>query len=334
MSAPQPAGAPGIPLTRRVLEQLSRQGTVSGQSLGEALGVTRAAVWKAVQALRAQGYPVESLGGRGYRLPGGLEPLDAAALQASLPGELACPVEAVEVTGSTNADLLGRLNEPLPRALFAERQRCGRGRWGRHWESDPGSGIYFSLAWPFEAAAGGLAALSLVTALHLAEVLEAWGVPELGLKWPNDLLRGEAKLGGILVELAGEIPGPCRAVVGVGVNWRAGEALAGRAGRAVAGVADAAPAAPGRGRQALAAELLAATARACRSVEQGSAGQQLRDGWPRYDRLRDRPVTVTLPRGELQGVARGIDPDGALRLETAEGVTRLWSGEPELRVRA
>ena len=83
-----------------------------------------------------------------------------------------------------------------------------------------------------------------------------------------------------------------------------------------------------------AAELLAAAARACRSVEQGSAGQRLRDGWPRYDRLRDRPVTVTLPRGELQGVARGIDPDGALRLETPEGVTRLWSGEPELRVRA
>ncbi|MDZ7824717.1 MAG: biotin--[acetyl-CoA-carboxylase] ligase [Gammaproteobacteria bacterium] len=146
------------------------------------------------------------------RIPGGLELLEAAAIEAALAGPRgrATPVEVLGITGSTNDDARGRLasgGRP-PFAMLAEAQQSGRGRRGRQWSSPVASNLYLTLA---EALPGGPESsrgLSLAVGVAVAEGLARVSGVDVDLKWPNDLLVGGAKLGGILVELAETGSGP------------------------------------------------------------------------------------------------------------------------------
>lgn len=147
----------------------------------------------------------------------------------STPAAAAVAVEVVECTGSTNADLMARLTSPHPTAdtlreptlRLALRQTAGRGRAGRVWHSDAGS-LTFSLAWRFARPVTALSGLSLAVGVTVAEVLRARDV-RVSLKWPNDLLQGDGKLGGILIETAGGgslLREECWAVIGIGINMQ------------------------------------------------------------------------------------------------------------------
>src|SRR5471032_3165365 len=125
-------------------------------------------------------------------------------------------VEVVAETGSTNADLLGRINSlRCPVLLIADRQTAGRGRAGRTWLSTPGATLTFSLAWRFKGPLHHMAGLPLAVGVALAETMAALSVP-VQLKWPNDLLRDGKKLAGILVETQLARDGAIWAVTGVG----------------------------------------------------------------------------------------------------------------------
>ncbi len=307
----------------------------SGERLGEALGVGRGAVWKALHSLSDLGIEVHALQGKGYRLAQPLELLEEGAIRDALPVEVRALLSRLEIhpeIDSTNRYLVTRAAEGARSgyACLAERQSAGRGRRGRRWVSPFGANLYLSLLWRFERDPASLGTLSLAAGVAVARALERLGVARLGLKWPNDVVVEGRKLGGLLLELAGEAAGPSRVVVGVGINVRMPDAAARQIDQPWADLqGELGTGTPSRNRIAalVLAELLPAMAAFARS---GFA--PFRSDWARWDVVTGRTVTLHLPDRELPGRALAVDATGALVLEDDSGVRQAYSsGEVSLR---
>ena len=226
----------------------------SGEWLAKELKVSRAAVWKAVERLRALGVEVQALPRRGYRLSNPVELLDARRIGAELGPERVAQLRTLDLmfeVDSTNSRLLGNAPPPLglADACLSELQHAGRGRRGRRWIAPFGASVALSLAWTFSDGAGALAALSLGVGVAVARALERAGARGVTLKWPNDIWLRDRKLGGVLIELRAEASGPAHVVIGVGVNVdlpAAARREIEAGGVRVAAVADACAAMPSR----------------------------------------------------------------------------------------
>jgi BirA family biotin operon repressor/biotin-[acetyl-CoA-carboxylase] ligase len=319
-----------------LLQALAPGDAVSGAALGRALGTSRTAIWKGVQRLVELGLEIEARPGLGYRLAAPLELLDAERLRRDLPAAAGARLAGVEVlaqTDSTNSRVLAADTPPGELvACLAEYQSAGRGRRGRSWLAAPGHAVCLSVGGRMPAGPADFAGLPPAVGLACAEALERLGVPGVRLKWPNDLLLGAGKLGGILIELRGEAQGPATVAVGVGVNVRIGARLRAEIG-AAGGLPPAALAdvAPDLGRNAVAAALLAAVVEVLGRVP-GTLDPETLAAWARRDALRDREVCLETPGRAETGVARGIDASGALLLEAADGtLRRVTAGEVTLR---
>ena len=309
----------------------------SGQAMADAEGVTRAAVWKAVRALRARGVDVHAVAGKGYRLARPVEWLDRKRLFDAFPDGTRARIERLDLlrtAGSTNSELLAGA-PPTPgraRVCIAEFQTSGRGRRGRSWSSPPGTGLAFSVAWRFEMPPQRLSSLSLASGVALAESLSACRCG-LGLKWPNDLVWQGRKVGGILTELSGETEGATTAVVGVGINhhlparWSPDAMPAGGLEptdlHAVLG-----PDLPGR--NAVGAALVAGLIDGFLRFEREGFIPFAR-AWRDLDVLQGRKVTVSRRSLRTTGIARGIDLSGALLLEGMDGLVRIYTGDVSAR---
>jgi BirA family biotin operon repressor/biotin-[acetyl-CoA-carboxylase] ligase len=325
-------------LNRRleVLRQLADGREHSGESLAAALDVSRAAVWKHVQQLGQWGLEVEALAGRGYRLRAPLDLLDAEAVRASLPSlarERLRSLSVLEETGSTNEVLSAVEDLPPGRldACLAEFQTSGRGRRGRSWIAPFGSGVCLSVGWCFAEAPPQLSALSLAAGIGTRRALAQCGVEGITLKWPNDVLHDGSKLGGILCELRAETAGPAYVVVGVGLNVdlppAAREAIVAEGLQPVS-LADLAGELPSR--SVLAGALIGQLALAME--EFGRAGfAPFHEEWQSADALSSRPVRLQRAGRSMEGVARGIDTDGALLFERGGELERVVSGEVTVR---
>jgi BirA family biotin operon repressor/biotin-[acetyl-CoA-carboxylase] ligase len=317
-----------------LLRQLADGEFHSGEVLARQSGVSRTAVWKQLAGLRELGVELESVRGRGYRIPGGLDLLDADVVRGLL-DPAACArlgeLLLLHTVDSTNAELLRREPSASGRAQVctAERQSSGRGRRGRPWTSPFARNLYLSVAWQFEQGAAALEGLSLAVGVAAAAALEACGLPGPQLKWPNDLLYGGRKVGGVLIEMSGDAAGPCRAVVGIGLNVAMPAGLAAPIEQPWTDLASVAAAtAPTRNRllAQLLNELLPLLA------EFGETGfGPWRRRWSVLDAHADRPVQVINGNRRLAGTARGVDSRGALQLETTTGTVSLYGGEISLR---
>jgi len=325
-------------LAQRVFRRLGNGEFSSGQALATEFGVTRSAVWKAVQLLEAAGARIDATPNRGYRLAAGLAALDAARITAGLSPAVRQRLAACDVVWSlpsTNAALLAA-QEPAPGraiALLAEHQTTGRGRRGREWIAPLGGALCLSLAWTFPALPQDLGALSLAVGVCARRSLGARGVRGVALKWPNDLVAGERKLGGILIEMRAEAAGPVLVVIGIGLNVAIGEGVRERVAAAGTDAIDVAELGGDPDRNALAAALLEQLLDALpRFATQGFApfGAE----WREADVLRGRPVAVLLGAQREVGIARGIDAGGALLVETPAGLRRFVGGEVSVRVQA
>ena len=216
---------------RMLLDRLrASRGPLSGEILSRDLGISRVALWKRIGTLRAWGYRISS-GRRGYELTrdDGLAPADLSdhpvpdggsepgAEAAS--GEAGLPVRVLVRTGSTmdEARAWGFRGAPSGAAVLALSQSSGRGRGTRAWESPPG-GLYLSLILRSVLPAACAGALVLEAARSLLETLEASGIRGVSFRWPNDLVAGSRKLGGILAESYGGLDRPEFYILGVGVN--------------------------------------------------------------------------------------------------------------------
>ena len=309
-------------------------GEVSSRVLCERLGVSRAAVWKQVETLRVGGYEIEACSRRGYRLVRAPDTPCAAEVRPLLTTRrIGRDCRYVPETGSTNRDVaaLAQSGADEDVVIVAGQQTAGRGRMTRAWFSPPEVNLYFSLLLRPAVEPGRAASLPLVAGLAVAEALAAL-VPEIDprIKWPNDILIGDKKVCGILCEMQAEtdcvrhiIPG-----IGVNVNLTRGllpEELRGRA-------------------TSLRIETGRVFSRAVVLAAILNRFEPLYDRWCREgfeellpavaarDALAGRTVTLDQGGRHVTGKADGIQPDGALRLITAQGLVPVYSGEAHIGI--
>jgi len=315
-----------------LLAALSPHAAVSGSALARELGVTRAAVWKQIEALRDLGAPIEAVAGRGYRLGWPFEPLDVKAIRAGL--DVATRRRLGDLTvcwqiDSTSSELLRQASAGAAdlSICVAEMQSGGRGRRGRAWRSPLCGNVYFSVLRRFTQGMAALSGLSLVAGLAVSAALRECGVDAALLKWPNDVLIDGRKVAGVLVELGGEFLGPCFAVIGIGINLRLpANARIDQPHIDLASVC--AGQTPSRSRllSALIRQLVGALDR---FSTQGFA--DFRADYAQHDALAGRPVRVQAGGQIHDGVAGGVDVRGALRVRHGDAVATYDSAEVTVR---
>ena len=254
--------------------------------------------------------------------------LDAAVLRRALvrPGGLWRAVEVLASTGSTNADLLARAVAGAPEGvvLAAEEQTSGRGRMGRSWVSPPRAALTFSLlVRPDTVSPARRGWLPLLAGVSVASAVRVAAGVDARLKWPNDVLAGPAKLGGILAEAVGEA-----VVVGIGLNVSTEPSELPPPGPGPGGALPATSlrvlAAPGPAdRERLLTEILAAFEHWYQAWRQAGGDPDrcgLRAEYTRLCATIGRRVRVELPGGQLvSGLAAGVDPDGRLLVRVSSG---------------
>jgi BirA family transcriptional regulator, biotin operon repressor / biotin---[acetyl-CoA-carboxylase] ligase len=303
---------------------------VSGEAISDKLGLSRAAVWKHVNALRAQGYRIDAVPARGYRLveiPDRLGPLELRPLLDT--HHLGRELHWFAEVGSTNdaAKALAEDGALHGAVVVAEAQTAGRGRLGRGWSSPPGKNLYLSAVLRPDLPPSRAPELTLLASVALCEAVRGAGVAA-SIKWPNDLLAGGRKLAGILTEMAAEQDLVHWMVVGVGVNVNAAgedfpEELRPTATSLLLERGTPVP-------RALfaAAFLTALEAWLDRHAAEGFA--PVRAAWREMSSTLGREVRVRTASEDLTGVAEDIDAQGALLVRTAAGLERVLAGDVEM----
>ena len=302
----------------------------SGEALGAALGVSRSAVWKQLQHLESElNLTIHKVRGRGYQLAAPLVLLDEHAIAEFAKGER-WPVFIHDTIDSTNAEglRLATDGQSAPFVVLAERQSAGRGRRGRQWVSPFAENLYYSLVLRVDGGMRQLEGLSLVVGLAVMRTLQAFGLENVGLKWPNDVLVDGRKITGILLELVGDPADVCHVVLGIGINvnmqvndlvdqqWTSMR-------REIGQVVD---------RNRLVAELSQQLQREmARHRRYGFAAFQ--EEWEQAHLWQGRKVSLIAGTTSIDGIALGVDGQGAIRLEV-DGVEKSFSGgELSLRLR-
>lgn len=215
--------------------------------------------------------------------------------------------------------------------VLAEQQHRGRGRRGRRWLSPAASGVWLSWGYRFEAGLGKMDGLSLAIGCAVAQSVTAW-VPAIGLKWPNDLVVGDAKLGGLLIELKGGVRGPTRAVIGVGINVCLDRTAASAEFPDQPWTDLVAEYGSIVDRVEVISRLVPALDRACARFDQAGFAE-FAESFARLDALAGRRVQAVAAAGKtLSGSARGVDDRGRLVLES--GCKRLLLDHAEISIRA
>lgn len=210
-------------LVLRMLE-CQRDRHVSGAWLAEELGVTRNAVWKAVEVLRAEGYVVEAATNRGYRLAQENDLLSPASIERFLPDGHPFDITVRKSVDSTNAEARRRALEGAPEGVVvvAEEQTAGRGRLGKTFYSPAGAGVYLSVVLRPRLQADAAQYLTCAAAVACAQAIEAVTGEEALIKWVNDIFCRGRKVAGILTEGVVDMESGRfeHAVLGMGVNVR------------------------------------------------------------------------------------------------------------------
>lgn len=173
-----------------------------------------------------------------------------------------------------------------------------------------------------------LEGLSLAIGVAVARALRRYGIDEVRLKWPNDVMVRGAKLGGILIEVQAEAGGPCQAIIGVGLNLLLPDDASARLGRAVTDVATV-TGAPVR-KNELGGDMLNELLGLLRDYS-GQRFAGVRQEWMSLDALKGASVRITGLATDLDGVAEGVDERGSLLLRTPDGVQHIQAGEVSLR---
>lgn len=304
-------------------------GFLSGAEIAQAAGLSRAAIWKQVEELRALGYVIEARPHKGYRLvsvPDRAYPEEVqAGLTTTVYGRKAHYLPAVASTND-EAKRLGALGWPEGTLVVAEYQSAGRGRLGRRWSSPPG-GLWFSLIVKPCLALSDLGPLTIVAAVALQRAVRDQTGLETKIKWPNDLVVDGRKLAGILAEASGELGRADLVVIGLGLNVNQ----------------EAADFPPEIRPRAVSLRMLAGGTVARVPIVRAFLGHfETLFFQGKQDRYRQalaeasvnsatlgRRVSVATGAGTVEGRALRLDPDGALVIETETGLVRVLSGEAE-----
>ena len=302
----------------RILERLLAGETVSGQAISAELGVTRAAVWKQIEQLRALGFVIESQGKQGYRLlscPDSLmAPVIARGLQTRWAGRQIVYLPSVDST-NRRARQLAAEGAPHGTLVIADEQTAGRGRRGRGWISPAGEGVFMSLILRPQSHPSEVARLSMQTALAVAQAITRVTGLDARIKWPNDIVCGGRKVCGMLLEMNADEQAVHDVVAGIGINVhqtqfapeieKTASSLDLLSGQRVC-------------RAALVRAFLEAFERAEALAAQGA----LMDAYRARSATLGQRVQVIAPAGSFTGTALEVTDSGSLIVEDEEGQRR------------
>lgn len=306
---------------------------ISGSALAQELAVSRTAVWKAIEQLRTEGYLIESVTNKGYRLSSGSDVLSEEGVKRHLrSGELS--VRVYPSITSTNTVLKGMAGEGAPEglALIAGAQTEGRGRLGRSFYSPPDSGVYLSLLLRPECSAEEATKLTACAAVAVAEAIEELSGLPAGIKWVNDVYIGSKKVSGILTEASVDCESGLMnyVIVGIGINTRVPEGDFPPELREIAGAIFGAEPIP-----ELRCRLAAGVLDRLWGYYAHLNDRAFYEAYKKRSILLGEPINI-LARGKdpVPAVALDIDPDFALLARTEDGsVLRLNTGEVSIRLK-
>ena len=317
--------------SKHLLSVLADGAFHSGTELAQSLGVSRSCIWQHINALTTQGVAVLAVTGKGYRLEHGVELLSAEHIYAQLTDYTRQHISLLEIFSqidSTNRYLVDLPSHEITtgRVCLAEMQTAGKGRRGRQWVSPFGSNIYLSLSWQFNQGYASTQGLSLAVGVAVIRVLRTYGIKNVGLKWPNDIFYAGKKLGGILIEIAGEAEGPCRVVIGLGLNVLLAQHDAKPITQAWTDLTSICRDKVIK-RNCLVAELLAQLIAVLTEFQHSGLAPFITE-WSAYDCLKDQAVSLFIGERAWSGTVRGINANGLLLLEHDDGKVQAYaSGE-------
>lgn len=306
----------------------------SGAQLGTALGVSRTAVWKHLQALEELGLDIFAVPGKGYRLAQPLELLQPDTVVNALTADSRALLSGLEIhphLASTNSHLGSKAGAHLPSgyACLSEYQSAGRGRRGRAWVSPFAANVYLSLLWRFTMSPASLSGLGLVSGVAVARALRQAGLRDLGLKWPNDVMWNGRKLAGTLLEMSGESYGPLCVVIGIGLNIRMPAPAGEHIDQAWVDLETALSKPVSR--NAMAGLLLHHLLLALHRFQTTGLAPFI-DEWRQWDIVTGKTIRLQLPNETLTGIAKGVDRNGALLLQSSGIISSHMAGEVSVRM--
>lgn len=299
----------------------------SGSELGALLGVSRTAIWKALDHLKEFGLEYESHRGKGYRLLSPIDLLDINAVKSSLSKSVqnSVTIHHVLSCSSTNSDIHQYLNsDTYYTVLFAEQQTAGRGRRGRSWCSPFAENLYMSMCFDWVKGTSELQGLSIVVGVVVAELLAEEGVQGVGVKWPNDVWLDGKKVAGILIELEGEVTSSWRVTLGLGLNTH----MSARRGAEIDQPWTCLAEHIDLGRTDIAERLVSKLVGGLNEFAELGFSSFIK----RYDALDALAGEHVILHGpDVEGVVRGVDLNGALLLETEFALQPFHAGELSVR---
>lgn len=305
---------------------------VSGQELCNRFGVSRTAVWKAINRLKKEGYQIEAVQNKGYHMVSSPDVLSVYELESRICTEwLGKNIVYKEVTASTNADVRKMAEDGAENGLvvFADAQTAGKGRRGREWESPKGTNLYFSMLLKPQFEPHKASMITLVAAYSVARVIKEYTGLDAKIKWPNDIVIGKKKVCGILTEMSMERDYIHHIVVGVGINVNE-EVFP----EEIAGMATSLKAEKGSliQRAPLLSKILYQFEKDYLAF---LAAEDLKPFVDEYNNMlvnKGALVKVLDPKGEFSGIAGGISEDGMLIVFKENGqIERVYAGEVSVR---
>jgi BirA family biotin operon repressor/biotin-[acetyl-CoA-carboxylase] ligase len=328
----------GVSRIKSELLDILRDGNFhSGEDLGNLLGVSRTAIWKQLQKLESMGLQLESIKGRGYRLPQGFELLDDESIKAELNLSVSQQLKDLHVhqsLDSTNKEanqLIQELTETASgTVILSEYQAIGRGRRGKNWVSPFAANLYLSMVWDFDQGASALQGLSLAIGVAVSRALKQLKVDGVQLKWPNDIYINNKKLGGILLEMVGDPAGQCTVIIGIGINHSMPKQSGDEIDQAWTDLSTVSPKTVSRN------SLAAFIVNHCFDVLadyqlKGFAGYQ--DEWQAMDAFKETQAVVSTMNQSTVGTPVGVNEFGALKMQLVSGEIKTFIGG-ELSLRA
>ncbi|WP_462156965.1 bifunctional biotin--[acetyl-CoA-carboxylase] ligase/biotin operon repressor BirA [Pseudoalteromonas sp. GB56] len=318
-----------------ILHALNQGDFISGQVMGEQLGISRAAVGKHITSLQEMGLDIYKVNGKGYRLSRPLSLLEQSDIESAyqqLDGS-GCEFEVQPIIDSTNTELMRRLQQGKVRnnsVLVAEMQKQGKGRRGRVWQSPFAANLYYSYYWRLDDGMHAAMGLSIAVGLAVYDSLKALYDLDVQLKWPNDVLVNGRKLAGVLVELDGTAEGPCHLVIGIGLNVAMPQTSADNIDQPWCDLSEFSD---DIDKNQLVAVLTCFLQKRLAQYQQHGL-QGMYQQWNNVHAFAGQCVELSSGTSSWRGICEGIDEQGAVVLRIDGQSKRYFGGEISLRVKS
>ena len=310
----------------------SADGYISGQELCNRFGVSRTAVWKAINQLKEAGYEIEAQQNKGYKLMAAPDLMTEAEIKSLMHTDwVAKEVLYFDTIDSTNtkAQELAEKGYPSGTLVVADKQESGKGRRGRSWVSPSGTGIFMTLMIKPDINPNNASMLTLVAALAVAKAITSVNSEEAMIKWPNDIVVNGKKVCGILTEMNAQFDYINHIVVGIGINVH-NESFPEEISQMASSLMIEAG-----GKRFHRAQIIAETMSYFEQYYDTFLKTQDLSALVReYDELlvnRNKSVRVLDPKEPFDGKAMGITPKGELIVDTWESRKLVSSGEVSVR---